>query len=89
VDAVADKKLPVSNDTTTMYILLTLCFKVYGINTGFGNFATVSIPEEKLSELQWNLITSHAAGMGPPLTLERTRMLLALRVNVLAKGYRF
>ena len=62
---------------------------VYGINTGFGNFATVSIPADKLSELQENLITSHAAGTGPPLTLERTRMLLALRINILAKGFRF
>ncbi|KAI9142985.1 hypothetical protein BKA69DRAFT_1063686 [Paraphysoderma sedebokerense] len=60
---------------------------IYGINTGFGNFATVSIPDEKLSELQVNLIMSHAAGVGRPLSLERTRMLLVLRINVLAKGY--
>ena len=39
------------------------------------------------SELQCNLIRSHAAGVGNPLTPERTRMLLALRINVLAKGY--
>lgn len=61
---------------------------VYGINTGFGNFATVSIPDDRLSELQENLITSHAAGTGVPLSVERTRMLLALRINVLAKGFR-
>lgn len=54
---------------------------------GFGNFATVSISEDKLSELQENLITSHAAGTGSPLPIERTRMLLALRINVLAKGF--
>ncbi|KAI3641777.1 hypothetical protein MIR68_000179 [Amoeboaphelidium protococcarum] len=59
---------------------------VYGINTGFGNFATVSIPDNKLDELQVNLITSHAAGVGDALSVERTRMLLALRINVLAKG---
>jgi histidine ammonia-lyase len=55
---------------------------------GFGNFASVNIPSEKLAELQTNLITSHAAGVGEPLSPERTRMLLALRINVLAKGYR-
>ncbi|XP_029617116.1 histidine ammonia-lyase-like [Salmo trutta] len=37
-------------------------------------------------ELQANLIRSHSA-VGPPLSVERTRMLLALRINVLAKGY--
>ena len=39
------------------------------------------------SELQENLIRSHAAGVGPALSLQKTRMLLALRINVLAKGY--
>ena len=38
-------------------------------------------------ELQENLIRSHAAGVGKALTPEKTRMLLALRINVLAKGY--
>jgi len=60
---------------------------VYGINTGFGKFATVVIPEEECGHLQENLIRSHAAGLGQPLSLERTRMLLALRINVLAKGF--
>ena len=60
---------------------------VYGINTGFGNFATTSIPKAQLSLLQENLITSHAAGVGRPLSLDRVRMLLALRINVLSKGF--
>lgn len=59
---------------------------VYGITTGFGKFARKTIPLDKLEELQLNLIRSHAAGVGDPLTAERTRMLLALRINVLAKG---
>src|SRR5690606_24879415 len=37
--------------------------------------------------LQRNLVRSHAAGVGEPLTVCRTRMLLALRINVLAKGH--
>jgi histidine ammonia-lyase len=45
------------------------------------------IGPEKLEELQDNLIRSHSAGVGTPLTRERTRMLLALRVNVLSKGH--
>ena len=59
---------------------------VYGINTGFGNFSEVVIPPEKLSLLQDNLIRSHASGVGPAMTAERTKRLLALRINVLAKG---
>ncbi|XP_078531910.1 histidine ammonia-lyase isoform X1 [Lissotriton helveticus] len=60
---------------------------VYGITTGFGKFARTVIPISKLKELQVNLIRSHSAGVGKPLTPDRSRMLLALRINVLAKGY--
>ncbi|KAG9328021.1 hypothetical protein JZ751_016927 [Albula glossodonta] len=42
---------------------------------------------ETIRELQDNLIRSHAAGVGSPLSPERTRMLLALRINILAKGH--
>ncbi|XP_071499402.1 histidine ammonia-lyase-like [Diadema antillarum] len=60
---------------------------VYGINTGFGKFARVVIAPEKLRELQENLIRSHCVGVGQPLSPEHTRKLLALRINVLAKGH--
>ncbi|XP_063905180.1 histidine ammonia-lyase-like isoform X2 [Zophobas morio] len=60
---------------------------VYGVTTGIGSFHSVYIPPEKLNDLQQNLIRSHAAGVGNPLSPARTRMLLALRINVLAKGY--
>ncbi|RLN72562.1 hypothetical protein BBJ28_00004445 [Nothophytophthora sp. Chile5] len=59
----------------------------YGINTGFGLFSNVIISPEKLSELQENLIRSHSSGTGEPLSPAQTRMLLALRINVLAKGH--
>src|SRR5690606_16539965 len=59
----------------------------YGINTGFGNLAEVRIAKEDLGRLQRNLILSHAAGVGEPLSLPETRALLALRANVLAKGH--
>ncbi|XP_031414309.1 histidine ammonia-lyase-like [Clupea harengus] len=60
---------------------------VYGINTGFGRFAQTAISNNQLKELQDNLIRSHSAGVGNPLSPERTRMLLAVRINVLAKGF--
>ncbi|KAF4679144.1 hypothetical protein FOZ60_015417 [Perkinsus olseni] len=59
----------------------------YGINTGFGMFSDVIVAPDQLSQLQVNLIRSHAAGVGPPLSRERARMLLALRVNVIACGH--
>jgi histidine ammonia-lyase len=40
-----------------------------------------------LNLLQENLIRSHAAGVGAAMSAERTKRLLALRINVLAKGY--
>lgn len=60
---------------------------VYGINTGFGLFANVTVSNDQLSELQENLIRSHSSGVGAPLTRNQSRMLLALRINVLAKGH--
>jgi histidine ammonia-lyase len=59
----------------------------YGINPGFGNFAEVTIPPESLSELQLNLLRSHAAGVGDPLPIPAVRAMMALRANVLAKGF--
>jgi histidine ammonia-lyase len=60
---------------------------VYGVTTGFGNFADVHIPIDRLRELQLNLVRSHAAGVGAPLGEAETRALLLLRANVLARGF--
>ncbi len=60
---------------------------VYGVTTGFGNFADVVIPAHRLKELQLNLLRSHSAGVGPPLGEGETRALMLLRANVLAKGF--
>jgi histidine ammonia-lyase len=60
---------------------------VYGVTTGFGKFADVVIPREKLSELQANLVRSHAAGVGEPIPRRAVRALMLLRANCLAKGF--
>ncbi len=60
---------------------------VYGVTTGFGKFADVVIPTEKLTELQENLIRSHAAGAGEPLPTRVVRAMMLLRANCLAKGF--
>src|SRR5213082_3305481 len=59
----------------------------YGINTGFGTLAEVSIPRGDLRKLQRNLVLSHAAGTGAPLPPPEVRALMLLRANVLAGGY--
>ncbi len=60
---------------------------VYGVTTGFGKFADVVIPREKLGQLQLNLVRSHAAGTGRPLDATAVRAVMLLRANCLAKGF--
>lgn len=59
----------------------------YGINTGFGKLAKIHIPGDQLEQLQANLVRSHAAGMGPLLDDDCVRLILALKIASLARGY--
>lgn len=59
---------------------------VYGITTGFGRFSDVSISRQDAIQLQKNLIASHAAAVGEPLSEEVVRAALLLRLNALARG---
>lgn len=59
---------------------------VYGVNTGFGELSDVRISSEQISELQSNLIRSHACGVGEELPEEVVRAMILLRANSLAKG---
>ncbi|MBI2100549.1 MAG: histidine ammonia-lyase [Candidatus Vogelbacteria bacterium] len=59
----------------------------YGITTGFGNFKDKLINTKDAAELQRNLIRSHAAGVGEPLTQEQVRATLLVRLNSLIQGY--
>lgn len=60
---------------------------VYGVNTGFGALASVRIHPDQISELQFNLVRSHACGVGAPLAVDETRAMVLLRANTLAKGF--
>jgi len=59
---------------------------VYGINTGFGELASVRIGVDDLVRLQLNLIRSHCVGVGAPFDVPATRAITLLRANVLAGG---
>jgi histidine ammonia-lyase len=60
---------------------------VYGVNTGFGALSDVTIQQDKLRELQVNLVRSHSCGIGEPLSESVVRAMMVQRANVLAKGY--
>src|SRR5512143_2724906 len=60
---------------------------VYGVTTGFGDLANVSIRPEDAVRLQENLLMSHAAGVGPAFPREIVRAMLLLRANTLALGH--
>ncbi len=59
---------------------------VYGVNTGYGSLARVRIDHAHIAELSWNLIRSHAAGVGPEVEPDVVRAMMLLRANALAKG---
>lgn len=60
---------------------------VYGINTGFGHLSTIKINKDELSDLQINLLKSHACGVGDILPKETVRVMMALRINAIIQGY--
>ena len=59
----------------------------YAITTGVGKLADVRIAGEQIRELQLNLVRSHAAGVGEPLSIAETRAMMLLRANSLSKGH--
>ncbi len=60
---------------------------VYGVNTGFGLLANTRIHPEELELLQRSIVLSHAAGVGKPIDDSTVRLILALKINSLARGY--
>lgn len=59
---------------------------VYGLNTGFGPMASHLIGKEQLTDLQRNLIRSHAVGMGQPVPLQYVLAAMLVRLNTLCMG---
>lgn len=60
---------------------------IYGINTGFGSLCNVKISNENLSQLQENLVKSHACGTGEEVPQEIVKLMLLLKVQSLSYGY--
>ena len=59
---------------------------IYGVNTGFGKLASVSIPPHDVETLQRNLILSHCCGVGAPFAEQIVRLVMALKLLSLGRG---
>lgn len=59
----------------------------YGITTGFGAFKDRQISRDQVEQLQYNIIVSHAVGVGPALDAPTTRAIMLIRANTLARGH--
>lgn len=59
----------------------------YGINTGFGYLQNVQIAKTQLKELQYNLLKSHACGIGEEVPNEIVKLMLAFKIKSLSYGY--
>ncbi|HEX8352861.1 MAG TPA: tyrosine 2,3-aminomutase [Pyrinomonadaceae bacterium] len=60
---------------------------IYGVNTGFGELIHAIIPPQFKSELQYNLLRTHAAGGGQPFADEVVRAIMTVRLNCLVRGF--
>ncbi len=60
---------------------------VYGVNTGFGRLASVSVSDDELAHLQENLVRSHAVGVGEDLDDDTVRLIMLMKVIALAEGF--
>ena len=60
---------------------------IYGITTGFGSLCNVTVDKDQLSQLQKNLVMSHACGIGEEVPSEIVRLMLLLKIKSLSYGY--
>ena len=60
---------------------------IYGVSTGFGSLCNISVGKEELSQLQKNLVMSHACGTGDEVPQEIVRLIVLLKIQSLSYGY--
>jgi len=87
VELSAEAEAKVSRAARAVEQLLARGEVAYGITTGFGAFKDRIIPPEQVTELQRNIIISHAVGVGNPFDRPTTRAIMLIRANTLARGY--
>lgn len=60
---------------------------IYGINTGFGPMAQWRIEDDKLTQLQYNIIRSHSTGAGKPLEPDAVRGAMLARLMTFVQAH--
>lgn len=60
---------------------------IYGVTTGFGSLCNVSIGKEQLSQLQINLMMSHACGTGDRVPNDIVKIMILLKIQSLSYGF--
>ncbi|MBI3232993.1 MAG: histidine ammonia-lyase [Bacteroidetes bacterium] len=60
---------------------------IYGVNTGFGSLCNTIVPNDQLEQLQYNLLMSHACGMGNEVKPEIVKLMLLLKIQSLSYGH--
>lgn len=84
----ADSAYPaIEASAATIHRIVAKGDAAYGINTGFGKLAKTRIPDDQLEQLQRNLILSHSVGTGELIADANVRVILALKIASLARGY--
>lgn len=59
----------------------------YGINTGFGFLQNVKIDAGQIGQLQYNLLVSHACGLGEEVPHDIVKLMLMLKIKSLSYGH--
>ena len=60
---------------------------LYGINTGFGFLQNVKIDKDQIEQLQYNLLKSHACGLGEEVPHDIVKLMLLLKIKSLSYGH--
>lgn len=60
---------------------------IYGVTTGFGSLCNISVSKEELSQLQKNLVMSHACGVGEEVPQNIVKLMLLMKIQSLSYGH--
>jgi len=82
-----DAQRRVSRAAEAVQTLLARGEVAYGITTGFGAFKDRIIPPDEVTQLQRNILMSHAVGAGEPFDRATTRAIMLIRANTLSRGH--
>ena len=86
VELSAGARARIVRSAETVKRLLATGDAIYGVNTGFGKLAKTRIAMADLDRLQVNIVRSHAAGVGAPLSPGVTRLIMLMKLNALSQG---